>query len=107
MAWWKAPPGSIPCYSFAGTYRDSHDVLLGKASGAVWGQPHERVEVGDAFLSEFPEYAERTVFLTDGCADVSCSPILYTNERARSIAPTRMTGNYGRRSFEAVGCSKP
>jgi asparagine synthase (glutamine-hydrolysing) len=95
MAWWKAPPASIPCYSFAGTYRDSHDVLLGRQVARIWGQSHERIEVGNAFLSRFPEYAERTVFLTDGCADVSSSPILYTNELARMIAPTRMTGNYG------------
>ena len=95
MAWWKAPPASIPCYSFAGTYRDSQDVLLGRQLARMWGQSHERIEVGEAFLSRFPEYAQRTVFLTDGCADVSCSPILYTNELARIIAPTRMTGNYG------------
>jgi asparagine synthase (glutamine-hydrolysing) len=35
------------------------------------------------------------VYLTDGCADVSRSPDLYVNERAREIAPVRMTGNYG------------
>jgi asparagine synthase (glutamine-hydrolysing) len=108
MAHWKAPSGSVPCYSFAGTYRDSHDVLIGKQVARLWGQSHERIEVGSAFLSRFPEYAERTVFLTDGCADVSSSPVLYTNERARAIAPTRMTGNYGSevirgsRMFKAV-----
>ena len=88
-------PGSIPCYSFAGTYRDSHDVRLGRQVAHIWGQSHARVEVGDAFLSQFPKYAERTVFLSDGCADVSCSPVLSSNELARAIAPTRMTGNYG------------
>ena len=31
----------------------------------------------------------------DGCIDVSRSPDLYVNERAREIAPVRMTGNYG------------
>jgi asparagine synthase (glutamine-hydrolysing) len=95
MAWLKAPHDSIPCYSFAGTYRDSRDVMLGSQVAKLWGQSHERLEVGSTFISRFPEYAERTVFLTDGCADVSCSPILYTNELARAIAPTRMTGNYG------------
>jgi asparagine synthase (glutamine-hydrolysing) len=109
MAWWPAPPGSIPCYSFAGTYRDSHDVRLGRQVARIWGQSHTRVEVGEAFLSQFPKYAERTVFLSDGCADVSCAPILYTNELVRAIAPTRMTGNYGSevirgsRMFKAVG----
>jgi asparagine synthase (glutamine-hydrolysing) len=107
MAWWKAPPGSIPCYSFGGTYRDSQDVVLGRHLARVWGQPHERIEVGEGFLSRFPELAQRTVYLTDGCADVSTSPILYTNELARDIAPTRMTGNYGGEVLRASRMFKP
>jgi asparagine synthase (glutamine-hydrolysing) len=107
MAWWKAPPGSVPCYSFGGTYRDSQDVLLGRRLAQVWGQSHQRIEVGEAFLSRFPEYAQRTVYLTDGCADVSASPILYTNELARNIAPTRMTGNYGGEVLRASRMFKP
>lgn len=107
MASWAAPPGSIPCYSFGGTYRDSQDVLLGKQLARAWGQTHERIEVGAAFLSRFAHYAERTVYLTDGCADVSTSPILYTNELARSIAPTRMTGNYGGEVLRASRMFKP
>jgi asparagine synthase (glutamine-hydrolysing) len=107
MAWWKAPPGSIPCYSFSGTYRDSQDVLLGKQLARAWGQTHERIKVGEVFLSRFHDYAERTIYLTDGCADVSASPILYTNELARSIAPTRMTGNYGGEVLRASRMFKP
>ena len=107
MAWWKAPSGSIPCYSFAGTYRDSHDVRLGRQLAELWGQPYERIEVGKAFLAKFPEYAQRTVFVTDGCADVGSSPILYTNERARAIAPNRMTGNYGGEVLRGSRMFKP
>jgi asparagine synthase (glutamine-hydrolysing) len=107
MAWWKAQAGSIPCYSFGGTYRDSEDVILGRHLAGVWGQSHQRIEVGGAFLSRFHEYAQRTVYLTDGCADVSASPILFTNELARSIAPTRMTGNYGGEVLRASRMFKP
>lgn len=107
MAWWKAAPGSIPCYSFGGTYRDSQDVLLGRHLARAWGQSHERIEVGPEFLSRFPEYAQRTVYLTDGCADVGVSPVLYTNELAREIAPTRMTGNYGGEVLRASRMFKP
>jgi asparagine synthase (glutamine-hydrolysing) len=107
MAWWNAPPGSIPCYSFGGTYRDSQDVLLGERLARAWGQPHERIEVGRDFLSRFPHYAQRTVFLTDGCADVGSSPVLYTNELASRIAPTRMTGNYGGEVLRGSRMFKP
>jgi asparagine synthase (glutamine-hydrolysing) len=107
MAWWKASAGSIPCYSFTGTYRDSQDVLLGKKLATTWGQTHQKIEVGQDFLSQFPRYADRTVYLTDGSADVSSSPILFTNERVRSIAPTRMTGNYGGEILRGSRMFKP
>lgn len=107
MAWWKPSPESVPCYSFGGTYRDSQDVLLGRRLAREWGQPHQRIEVGERFLSRFADYAHRTVYLTDGCADLNASPILYTNELAKSIAPTRMTGNYGGEVLRASRMFKP
>lgn len=107
MAWWRASPRSIRCYSFAGTYRDSNDVVLGKKLAKAWGQTHERIEVGHDFLSRFPRYAERTVYLTDGSSDVSSSPVLYTNELVASIAPTRMTGNYGGEVLRGSRMFKP
>ena len=108
MAWHKSPQGSLPCYCFGGTFRECQDVLLARQVARVCGQPYEVIPVGKEFLSRFPAYAERTVYLTDGCANVSCSPDLYANERAAQIAPVRMTGNYGSeilrrlRAFKAV-----
>ena len=71
------------------------------------GQPHQVIRVGEEFLARFPTYAERTVYLTDGCADVSRSPDLYVNEAARQIAPVRMTGNYGGEVLRRVRAFKP
>ena len=70
-------------------------------------QPHEVIEVGRDFLQRFGEYAERTIYLTDGCADVTRSPDLYVNERAREIAPVRLTGNYGGEVLRQVRAFKP
>ena len=47
------------------------------------------------------------MYLTDGCADVSRAPDLYLNERAREIAPVRMTGNYGGEVLRRVRAFKP
>jgi len=58
-------------------------------------------------LSRFPAYAERTVYLTDGCAEVSRAADLYVNEAARQIAPVRMTGNYGGEVLRGVRAFKP
>ncbi len=59
------------------------------------------------FLSQFPHYAERAVYLTDGCVDVSRAPDLYLNERAREIAPVRITGLYGGEVLRRVRAFKP
>jgi len=95
MAWHKSPQGDLPCYSFGGMFRDCEDVLLARQVARNCGQSHEVIEVGKEFLSRFPHYAERTIFLSDGCAAVNRSSDLYANERATQIAPVRMTGNYG------------
>jgi asparagine synthase (glutamine-hydrolysing) len=108
MAWHKSPAGSLPCYSFGGMFRDCQDVRVARQVARACGQPHEVIEVGKDFLGRFPQYAERAVYLTDGCASVSHAADLFANERAAQIAPVRMTGNYGGevlrrvRAFKAV-----
>jgi asparagine synthase (glutamine-hydrolysing) len=95
MAWHKSPPGSLPCYTFGGIFRECQDVIVARQVASMCEQSHQVITVGDEFLSRFPHYAERTVYLTEGCVDVGRSPDLYLSERAREIAPVRMTGNYG------------
>ena len=107
MAWQKPPRGSLPCYTFGGTFRDCQDVLVARQVARVCEQSHEVITVGAEFLSRFPHYAERSVYLTDGCVDVSRSYDLYINERAREIAPVRMTGNYGSEVFRSHLAFKP
>jgi len=88
-------------------FRDSRDVLVARQVARVCGQSHEVIGVGDEFLARFPFYAERTVYLTDGCVGVSHAPDLYLNQMAREIAPTRMTGNYGGEVLRRVRAFKP
>lgn len=107
MAWHKSPPKSLPCYSFGGMFRDSQDVLIARRVADACGQSHSVIPVGEEFLSRFARYAERTIYLTDGCADVSHSPDLYVNELAAQISPIRMTGNYGGEVLRQVRAFKP
>jgi asparagine synthase (glutamine-hydrolysing) len=107
MAWQESPPGSLPCYSFSGMFRECQDVLLARDVARVCGQPHFVIPVGKEFLSRFSHYAERTVYLSDGCSRVESSPDLYINERAREIAPVRMTGNYGGEVLRQVRLFRP
>jgi asparagine synthase (glutamine-hydrolysing) len=107
MAWHKGLPGSLPCYTFGGTYRDCQDVLVAREVARTCGQAHQVIETGADFLSRFPQLAERTVYLTDGCADVSSAPPFYVCQQAREIAPVRMTGNYGDQILRRFRAFKP
>ena len=107
MAWRKPAPETLPCFSFGGTFRDCQDVLVARKVARACQQSHEVIEVGKEFLSRFPYYAERAVYLTDGCTAVNRSADLYVNELARQIAPVRMTGNYGGEVLRRVRAFKP
>jgi asparagine synthase (glutamine-hydrolysing) len=95
MAWHKAEPNSIPCYTWGSMYRDHEDVKLARRVAKVCQQPHQVITAGPEFLSQFGRYAERSVYLSDGCVDLSRSPDLYMQEKIRDIAPLRMVGTYG------------
>ncbi len=107
LAWHKPLRGLLPCYTFGGVYRDCQDVVVARQVAHVCGQPHEVIKAGEEFLSRFHHYAERAVYLTDGCVDVRRASDLYLNERARTIAPIRMTGNYGSEVLRGVRAFKP
>ncbi|HVT93846.1 MAG TPA: hypothetical protein VHD76_13455 [Bryobacteraceae bacterium] len=107
MAWHKAQPESLPCYTFGGMLRECQDVAVARQVARVCGQPHQVIPAGEEFLSRFQHYAERAVYLTDGCVDVGRAPDLYLNERAREIGPVRMTGNYGGEVLRQVRAFKP
>lgn len=107
LAWHKGDPGSLPCYTFGSMLRENQDVRVARRVAAVCNQPFQVIPAGREFLSQFSRYAERAVYLTDGCVDVSRAPDLYLNEKARQIAPIRMTGNYGGEILRSFRAFKP
>lgn len=107
MAWQKCSPGDLPCYTFGSMFRDNHDVRVARRVAKVCNQPFQVLPAGQEFLVRFPHYAERAVYLTDGCVDVSRAPDLYLNEQARGIAPVRMTGVYGGEILRQFRAFKP
>jgi asparagine synthase (glutamine-hydrolysing) len=107
LALYQPPPDSLPCYTFGGMFRDCQDVVVARRIAKTCQQSHSILRVGDEFLNSFARYAERTVYLTDGCCNVSHSADLYVNERARQIAPVRMTGNYGGEVLRRIRAFKP
>ena len=108
MAWQECSPGSIPCYTFGSTGVAIARTLLSREK---WrprpGSATRVIPVGEEFLSRFSHYAERTVYLTDGIADVGRAPTLYANQKACEIAPIRMAGIYGSEILRGVRSFKP
>jgi asparagine synthase (glutamine-hydrolysing) len=95
MAWRKPAPKSIPCYTFGGMYRDCQDVRLARRVAKLRQQTHQVLTVGNEFISRFPHYAERSIYLTEGGVDVYRASDLYVSERARNLAPVKVVGTYG------------
>ena len=107
MAWRKAPAGSLPCYTFGSMYRENQDVYLARRVAEICGQPHQVITAGQEFLARFPHYAERAIYLTDGCVDTSRSADLFANELARQIAPVRIVGTFGSEILRGLLMFKP
>lgn len=107
VAWHKAAPGSLPCYTFGGTFRDCEDVRIGRRVARLCEQPHEVIEIGDEFLARFPHYAERSVYLTEGSVDIYRASDLYVSEKARKIAPAKVVGTYGSEIIRQAVMFKP
>jgi asparagine synthase (glutamine-hydrolysing) len=102
-----ASPGALPCYTYGSAYRDNQDVKLARRVAAICGQSHQVIPVDGGFLSHFPHYAERTMYLTEGGVDTRRVPDLYVSEQARRIAPVRMVGTYGSEIINRAVMFKP
>jgi len=95
LAWAKSEPGSLPCYTFGGPYRDCADVVIARRLARLCRHPHTTIRVGDDFFAQFESLSEQSVYLSDGTMDVSGAAEIHVNKQAREIAPVRLTGNYG------------
>jgi asparagine synthase (glutamine-hydrolysing) len=88
-------PGSLPSYTFGGPFRESQDVRIGRQIASICQQPHQVIEVSHEFLKGFPDYARRSIYLTEGTVDINRASDLYVSEKAREIAPAKIVGTYG------------
>ena len=107
MAWHNAAARSLPCYTFGGMFRECEDVRVARKIANVCQQTHQVISVGNEFLSRFPQYAERAVYLTEGGVDVYRSSDLYVSQRARQIAPVKVVGTYGSEILRQAVMFKP
>lgn len=101
-------PGKYPCYTFGSMYRDTYDVQTAREVAKACGQLHNTLVLDDKFLSDFPRYLEKAVYVSDGYLGMWGASELYLNSEARKFGDIRLTGNYGgellrgNRAFKSV-----
>ena len=95
-----------PCYTYGGIYRDCFDVQVARRVSDACGLSHEVLPLGQDFFKGFPDYAERSVWVTDGCLDLTGAHEIYYSALARELSPVRLTGNYGSEVMRDVSTFK-
>jgi asparagine synthase (glutamine-hydrolysing) len=107
LAWAPLSPGTLPCYTWGGKYRDCADVKIARRAAKLCEQPHNTLLVGAEFLSQFHDLAERAVYISDGTMDVTGSIDVYVQRLARQIAPVRVSGVCGGEILRRLVMFKP
>lgn len=100
-------PGSLPSYTFGSNFHESQDVRIGRRIASICQQPHQVIEVGNEFLAGFADYAERSIYLSEGTLDVYRASDLYVSKKAREIAPAKIVGTYGSEIIRHAVMFKP
>ena len=106
MACLDAAPRSVPCYTFGSLYRDTFDVSVARVVAERCHQVHQVLALGADFLRDLPRELESAVIISDGHIGVSGAAELFLNRMARSIAPVRITGNWGGELLRGVRAFK-
>lgn len=95
------------CYTFSGNNGQTLDDRIAARIAAAANLEHKLVRLETDFFSNFPKYADKTVFSTDGCAGICNAHEIYFNRKAREFAPVRLTGNYGSEIMRGISWFKP
>jgi asparagine synthase (glutamine-hydrolysing) len=99
--------GILPSYTFGGPIGDTRDIAVAKRLATAFHTDHTVLRLGPDFLNDFGRYAERAVYVSDGTTRASGAHEYYLSSLARTIAPVRLTGNYGSEILHGVDTFKP
>ena len=85
----------LPSYTFGGNWGETFDIRTARKLAAICGYPFEAIKLDKHFLSEFPELARQSVYISDGTHDACGAHDVYFNRIVRRVAPIRLTGKFG------------
>ena len=94
-------------YTFTGENPTILDSRLAGRVAEVCGLEHRNLQIGPDFFSNFAAIADQTVYQTDGCFGVTGAHEIYFHRKARQLAPTRLTGNFGSEILRGMSTFKP
>jgi asparagine synthase (glutamine-hydrolysing) len=97
----------VVCYTFSGETGETLDDRLAAQVAKACGLEHQLLRIGSDFFSDFASHVDRTVYLTDGYFGATGAHEIYFSKKARSLAPVRLTGNYGSEILRGVSTFKP
>lgn len=102
------PPGTNKpvTYTFAADEGETLDASIARRIAGQCGLPHELLRLGPDFFARFGDYADRTVFNTDGCFGALGAHEIYLHEQARQRSAVRLTGNYGSEVLRSMSTFK-
>jgi asparagine synthase (glutamine-hydrolysing) len=86
---------SLPCYTFGGLWGETFDIRAARRLAGMSNLTHEVIRINERFLREFPNYAHKSVYISDGTHDALGAHDVYFNQIARGIGPVRLTGKFG------------
>ena len=97
----------VVCYTFSGETGETFDDRVAAEVAKTCGLQHRLLRIGPDFFSNFGSHVDRTVYITDGCFGATGAHETYFNQKARQLAPIRLTGNYGSEVLRGVSTFKP
>jgi asparagine synthase (glutamine-hydrolysing) len=95
------------CYTFGGQCGETRDTVVARRVADACGLEHQVLRLRQDFFSEFPRYADRSVYATDACCGVLGAHEIYLNKQGRELATIRLTGNFGSEVLRSMSTFKP
>lgn len=94
------------CYTYAGVTGETRDARVAARVAAACGLEHGLLRIGEDFFSNFGDWMDRTVYVTDGSFGAMGTHEVYLNALARALSPLRVTGVFGSEILRGVSTFK-
>jgi asparagine synthase (glutamine-hydrolysing) len=95
------------CYTYSGQTEDNLDARLAGRVADACGLQHKLLRLGADFITDFPKWADKTIYATDGYFGLTGTHEIYLSQRARDLSPVRLTGIFGGEIFRGVSMFRP